>query len=753
LTAVWSALPKGLALFAAFVFVGVQLLFHGNSLFEGHDGALYLSTIQNIRIWGLAGALTTVAPLSAMGTGLLPINVWIDPALCIGALLPDLSEAQLVTIYLVHALLFFSSCFVLVAVLGAGWGVATAVAYVVTLAMLPPCNAMLGVYPLANLNSNILLVASSFLLATSGLFVVSRRPATAISLCLGGLMCGVGLLYGILIEPLWGAIYLLFFLATFTAIAGVCLIYSHFTCWSPLVVLLLVVVGLWATGILEHVHLCITYTARMVFPTEIYGAIQDFPNSAMPFRDIRSSWLFSFLLLGQISGVLWGSQLVRIACFVCIAALIAMTCMVIIYVFVVPNWPYPMPAYFEFAGTPLFLIAAISGYIEFLRRIFSKFAAQQLGWFPHLPALGWWIALVAFTTLTLCTFMFGQASLLHARTTRAQVFSRFLTSNPIIDVLESETAMKPGSLFRGSVATLIGVSERGLAEAVGRDPKMPYDIYISSQMYNSIFLGSGNEHRRMSYWFRGIPTLEEYGQLITPQFYFLCSRLLSRSVDYQSRNVIDITKYRMHLLEMLGTRFVVTDTLLPGPATLKETIALKWSTKQLALNLYELPNPNLGNFSPTEIVRIKSPDEAVELMARPETNFRKTAFVLEPFPEQLVQAKWGSLRWQKGGIQVRAESSATSLLVLPVQYSKSWCVEPKDKIRLIRVNLGQLGVVFSRHLDARIKFRSGLLSRVGKSMDVAQAKTIFREPEPVVSVPEFVYPRTLWRPHEKLPAK
>jgi hypothetical protein len=138
------------------------------------------------------------------------------------------------------------------------------------------------------------------------------------------------------------------------------------------------VVGLWATGILEHVHLYITYTARMVFPTEIYGAIQDFPNSAMPFRDIRSAWLFSFLFLGQIFGVLWGSQLVRIACFVCIAALIAMTCIVIIYVFVVPNWPYPMPAYFEFAGTPLFLIAAISGYIEFLRRIFSKHAAGRL---------------------------------------------------------------------------------------------------------------------------------------------------------------------------------------------------------------------------------------------------------------------------------------------------------------------------------------------------------------------------------------
>jgi hypothetical protein len=736
-----NALLRILSVAFAFVLLSILLLINGSSMFEGHDGALYLSTIQNLRLWGEVGSLSTLTPLSSMSARLLPINVWLDPGIVLASLSANLGEFQMLTIYMVHSILFFATCLLLLRILKLNWGAAITIAFIATAAMLTPLNARVGVYPLVNLNSNILLVASGYLVATAGVLLISKSLFTKWRMIIGSALCFGGVIYSILIEPLWGAIYLLFFSATFAMIAGLILLRFRSNAWPPVFTLLAVLIALWLSGTFEYVVTTIRYTARLVFPHEIYGAIQDYPNSGMPFRDTKSAILYAFLIFGQIGGIWKGHGLIRLLAITCLTALLFLAVLVLVYIYVIPNWPYPMPAYFEFAGTPLFLLSAILGWNLVVSAGFRAIMPKATAWITDHPSVCWAITALVLLGMTANVWTSGQKHLEISRATRDEVLSRFLGRNVIIDQLESEIALRPGLPFRGNVATVIGVSSGGLAGFANRDPNAPFDIYGASQMYNALFLLTGNEHRRMSYWFRGIPTLDEYGQLITPQFYYLCSRLLSRPVDFQSRNVIDITRFNASVMQVLGVRFVISDAVLSHPAVIRNSLKIEGMPNQL--NLYELPNPNIGNYSPTIISAASSPTEAISTMESPSFDFQHQAILFEPLNEPLVPATDATLIWERGGIRVKARSRGHSLIVLPVQFSNSWQVKEVTNARLLRVNIAQLGLLFSGDLDIAIDFQDGFFNKKGRKQDLIEAKNIFRLKEQIIKMPDFVSPHRL----------
>src|SRR5262249_53587262 len=75
--------------------------------------------------------------------------------------------------------------------------------------------------------------------------------------------------------------------------------------------------------------------------------------------------------------------------------------------------------------------------------------------------------------------------------------------------------------------------------------------------------------------------------------------------------------------------------------------------------------------------------------------------------QPLVPASRAELVYTGEGFHIRAESSGHSVLVLPAQFSHCWTAKGTGEPSLFRANAMQLGVSFTRTLDARLIFRLG----------------------------------------------
>jgi hypothetical protein len=167
----------------------------------------------------------------------------------------------------------------------------------------------------------------------------------------------------------------------------------------------------------------------------------------------------------------------------------------------------------------------------------------------------------------------------------------------------------------------------------------------------------------------------------------------------------------------LGARVILTDYEMSDPRLTR--IAEQRNMDGIPLLVYEISDPNLGDYSPTEVLRLGSAAEIVAEMSKPDFPFRSRAIISpgESVPE-LTTAERGELFFERGGFRVRAASKGWSLIVLPVQFSNALEViaatgADTDKVRLLRVNLLQTGVLFHGDIHVKIAHRFGIFRGVG----------------------------------------
>jgi hypothetical protein len=191
----------------------------------------------------------------------------------------------------------------------------------------------------------------------------------------------------------------------------------------------------------------------------------------------------------------------------------------------------------------------------------------------------------------------------------------------------------------------------------------------------------------------------------------------------------------------LGVRFLLTDVEQTDPAlTLR---ASERNPDDVPLLIYELPDPNLGNYSPTEPIAVGDAAAAVALMKDPAFEFDKKFILIDKYDiPRLAPARLGKMSFERGGVRVRARSDAPSLLVLPIQFSNALrIVESRDagtslKPALIRVNLLQVGVLFSGDLDIKVAHIFGLFrSLSGRGRDIEDSRRLG-----IVETGEVPYP-------------
>ena len=235
---------------------------------------------------------------------------------------------------------------------------------------------------------------------------------------------------------------------------------------------------------------------------------------------------------------------------------------------------------------------------------------------------------------------------------------------------------------------------------------------------------TGNELRLVGLHYFGIPGLFQYAPTISPFLYAAATRLLAPPGDQQMRNVMVLRDFDPRILAMLGVRFVVTDREYDGPARLRATVPVKGRT----LLLYELANPNLGDYSPTTVQALPTAADIIARLADP--NFDPAREIIADVAEDtrgLTPARDPRLSFLGTTLRIQAESDGRSILLIPLEFSHcldATAVGPARPL-LFRANLLETGVLFAGKLDITVAIRTGpFLNPACRLRDLLEARAL-----------------------------
>jgi hypothetical protein len=279
-----------------------------------------------------------------------------------------------------------------------------------------------------------------------------------------------------------------------------------------------------------------------------------------------------------------------------------------------------------------------------------------------------------------------------------------LERNAIIDYLQPRVALDLGKKFNGSVATFTGVH---------KPENLVWFDNITTDW--NVWYRSGNDMRTIGLWQYRIPTLYQANITTTTQYYLTVTEFLAQPTDQQNRTFFGITQPNEKMMSLWGVRFVITDRPLSfGTQRLEMPIELTSPPLYSSpIRLHELAEPNLGNYSPTEIVNASDAKETLAVMKRPDFDGKLMVATDADLRGTFTPARDASMTLTDGGLLIQATSDGDSILVLPVQYSHCWVSEgqrPRDlqtNVTFFRANMMQLGVRFSGRLSTEIKYRFG----------------------------------------------
>lgn len=284
-------------------------------------------------------------------------------------------------------------------------------------------------------------------------------------------------------------------------------------------------------------------------------------------------------------------------------------------------------------------------------------------------------------------------------------------SSDITRILKSEIKLIPGQPFRGRVAVMIGrifPQER------------EWQRYSLGHYFAQI--ATGNLHDGPGLWQDDIPTLNESNPLITPPSFVFFRRFFIEPNDIVRRTVLGTRRIDLRMLAAVGVRFVLTDLPVTG-ATLRAQLRIPTSSTAQAvlgftnigfdsfqLFLYEIDGTNLGQVSPTKTLLASTAREILALLSDSDVSLVDTLVAADRLPERLHAAHSASFVVDWDRYRIRAASEGTSILVLPIEFSRCFKVTSHaqaDTPILFRVNLFLTGIMFDRELDAELSFRSG----------------------------------------------
>jgi hypothetical protein len=235
-----------------------------------------------------------------------------------------------------------------------------------------------------------------------------------------------------------------------------------------------------------------------------------------------------------------------------------------------------------------------------------------------------------------------------------------------------------------------------------------------------------------SLWAAGVPTTNEYSQLVTPQSVYFINRLFKKQLTSELnwfRPWSGDAEFPLlfKTLGAMGVRYVVGyERFAAAEAADLRSITLPRRPLDGQAGdwlVYELPDVNVGNYSPASVMVAELSAEILARLRSSNFDYSTQVVLSAPTKEALLPAQDVRMSIVRGGLHVSALSNGTSLLLLPQQFSH--CLRAHDdRVRLVRSDLLLTGVIFSGRVDTDISFDYGILSPQCRRADFADIKQL-----------------------------
>ncbi|OQW88968.1 MAG: hypothetical protein BWK78_08000, partial [Thiotrichaceae bacterium IS1] len=459
------------------------------------------------------------------------------------------------------------------------------------------------------------------------------------------------------------------------------------------IIFILVSLFLFLPGLLPFLAGIFLDTAPAFFSSEMYNDRGNLHYVSLLFHSDYGPYLVSFSLVGSVLASLVTRSHAKILAWITLLSTIILLLFGVAFQLFWESYRGPSILYFEFFLWQFYCIFAAFAVVYalgFVKGLIVKMTSR-IRYFQFLP-----ISLPRlYLSLLILPVVIVRASYFYPASTEVQWKTQ---RTAIVQKLEQEIAISPGSEYRGLVATFTGYNN------------VPSITWFNQHGYDSSLMTQiGNEHRVVGLWKYNIPTLIEYSPFITPSFYLMASRLLARATDQQMRNIMVYSNPNLNYLKNLGVRFLITDFPMAGNS-LKDSLT---TPQGISLYLYELGQPNLGNYSPVKFYAADNAAGTLKYLSANSFDFQQEVVVEQAISTKLVKPVSSKMFVERQGMRVMAQTEGVSLIVLPLEFSH--CLQlpspASDSItlspRLLRVNLSQTGLLFAGTIDAQIQFAYG----------------------------------------------
>jgi hypothetical protein len=685
----------------------------------GADGKAAQATILATLEFAGRFSITNLSPIQGIGSQMVPMNVWLNPAYWPFAIFDkevaaDISGIVALVCYAVacyvmarcfdlprhHSIIAAQLCIILFG------SAVSAIEFTSVFAVIPGLAVAYAPH-----------VVAFGLLAR----VSATRPQVFV---IGGGMLML-LFYSLSCDPLWTLVSGVAWVVPFAVVTLIP--FRRDTILARCAVLGGCVVVLLLSGALEYVYTLSQYTSRVQF-SQVLGRPRLPDHASILFTSWAAKYFYGVCVLGWLLG-LWlqrgRARTLALAGAVSGAASLAYGAA---YLLLDGTWSLPRPNLIEHALFPLFVTAAIAGYWGALEALAARarYGIQAMrmrsipSWLTAVATVGIAVLIAAFipavVIVNAAVFPKGRAVTWYEPWPNEPELRQFLSKN---------IGLRNDRRFRGLVTFVTG----------GYDQILTLD----------------------NLWVDAVPTASEYNQLVTPQSIYFVSQMLKKEIDsvelnwfrpwlganmwpvmfatFRGLGIRYITMYeRLELFE--EPRCVECREGRPCP-TVKlcgAGLAVEYFGSQVLPRrpfrgepgrwvVYELPDVNVGNYSPTEVTTAQSGAEISERLGAPNFDFARQVVLSGAITEMLVPARDMQLAVIRGGLHVSGHSDGTSLVVLPQQYSH--CLRARDEhVRLVRANLMMTGMIFSGAVDTDIMFDYGIFTPRCRWADLSDIKQL-----------------------------
>jgi hypothetical protein len=676
---------------------------HGSN-YAGDDGALSQATLLAALKFNNLFAVTNISPVQGVGSQIPTMNVWANPAFWPFAFLSRETATEISA--LVALGIFVSACYIMMRCFDVP-AVPSAVAAQSSILLFSPALVLASMPTNFFFCAGMAVVYAPYFIALGLLSRLEPGSWRLFGLITAGIF--VSLFYSIYCDPMWTMVNAVSWTVPFAVVA------LGSRNWRTILVrcaALACCLGvLLLSGAIGYLYTLSQYTARVQFAEALDRVRGPGLVSALAFSYYVKTLYFA-CLLGWLLGLLTlrgRARLLAIAAAVSGAAYAAYS---VVYLLLNAPWILPIPLYAEHSLFMLFLAGAVAGYWGVVRAAalsslrLAALASQRVWLLVGATQRPSGSRLIG-TTLGLLVAAVVPALAANFAINRPNPFA----DNPNFGAWSNDFELK--TFLADNVSRAVDKPLRGAA---------------------SFWTAGLETHYTMAdLWAHGIPTINEYSQLVTPQALYFLYQVFKHDVLgnlnwFRPFFRDGYSSQYWKAMQMFGVRYSVG--FAPMPDQYLESFSLvtlphRPVDKAPGLwYIYQLPRPNVGDYSPTEVVLAQSAADMAAVMVEPNFDFTRQAVLSTPVKETLVPARDMRLSLTRGGgLHVSGRSDGTSLVVLPYQFSH--CLRAGDgRARLVRTNLMMTGMIFSGDLDTGIVFDYGLFSPGCRRADLADMKRL-----------------------------